>query len=253
MNPKSKSEIEIMRQGGKMLATILNKLAESVAPGMTPIDLSKMAAEQVKKYKLQPVLLGYKMGGLTYPDLICISINQEVVHGIPSKRAIKEGDVVKIDLTVGYKGMVVDSALTTFAGKNPSADIVRLMKGTKASLDAGVAAISGSGTRVGDISAAIQNVLNKYKLGIVRDLVGHGVGYGVHEAPNIPNYGAAGTGPTLGAGMTLAIEPMATLGDWAVDIAKDGWTVVTQDNSLAAHFEHTVLITEDGAEILTAL
>jgi methionyl aminopeptidase len=129
--------------------------------------------------------------------------------------------------------------------------VKRLIDGTKKSLEAGIAAIKGSGTRVGDIAAAVQNVLDRQKLGIVRDLVGHGVGYDIHEAPNIPNYGSAGNGPALSAGMTIAIEPMATLGDWHIKIAKDGWTIETADGSLGAHFEHTVLITEDGAEILT--
>ncbi|MBX4199390.1 M24 family metallopeptidase, partial [Candidatus Saccharibacteria bacterium] len=137
--------------------------------------------------------------------------------------------------------------------KSPSADVKRLLEGSKRSLLAGIDAIKGDGTRVGDISAAVQDVLDKNKLGIVKDLVGHGVGYGVHEEPNIPNYGVRGTGPVLMSGMTIAIEPMATLGDWRVDFLKDGWTVVSRDGTLSAHFEHTVLITDDGAEILTSL
>ncbi len=253
MSPKTPAEIEIMREGGKRLATILNELAQKVEPGITGKDIAALASDQIKKNQLQPVLLGYKVGGLSYPDVMCISINDEVVHGIPSKQAIKSGDLVKLDVTVAYKGMIVDSALTVVAGTNSSADVKRLMDGTKRSLEAGIAAISGSGTKVGDIGAAIQDVLQKNQLGIVRDLVGHGVGYDVHEAPNVPNYGHSGTGPTLAAGMTIAIEPMATLGDWQVDILDDGWTIVTHDHSLAAHFEHTVLITEDGAEILTTL
>jgi len=174
-----------------------------------------------------------------------------VVHGIPKNNPFKDGDLVKLDLTLGYKSMVVDSALTVIAGENTSPDIKRLVEGTKKSLDAGISAIKGSGTRVGDIASAVQKVLDQYKLGIIRDLVGHGVGYDIHEAPNIPNYGSAGTGPVLSAGMTIAIEPMATLGDWQIKLAKDGWTIATRDGSLGAHFEHTVLITEDGAEILT--
>jgi methionyl aminopeptidase len=135
----------------------------------------------------------------------------------------------------------------------PSSEVKRLVEGTKESLEAGIDAIKGSGTRVGDIGSAVQKVLDHYKLGVIRDLVGHGVGYGIHEDPNIPNYGMAGTGPVLSAGMTIAIEPMATLGDWRVNFSKDGWTVVTRDGSLGAHFEHTVLITEKGAEILTTV
>lgn len=247
MNPKSAAEIELMRQGGKKLATILDTLVAEVQPGVSPKDISALAAEQIKKAGMQPVVLGYE----GFPDVLCISVNEEVVHGIPGSRKFQDGDVVKLDLTLGYKGLVTDSARTVIAGTKTNADVKRLVEGTRRALDAGIAAIMGSGTRVGDIAAATQKVMDRYKLGIVRDLVGHGVGYGIHEAPNIPNYGVSGSGPVLSAGMTIAIEPMATLGDWRINIAKDGWTVVTRDHSLAAHFEHTVLITENAAEILT--
>lgn len=247
MSPKSVAEIDIMRQGGKKLATILNSLAAEVKPGISPKDISALAAERIKKAGMQPVVLGYE----GFPDVLCISVNNEVVHGIPGSRKFQDGDVVKLDLTLGYKGLVTDSARTVIAGTNINADVKRLVEGTRRALEAAIAAIKGNGTRVGDIAAAAQKVMDRYKLGIVRDLVGHGVGYGIHEAPNVPNYGVSGSGPVLSAGMTIAIEPMATLGDWRINIAKDGWTVVTRDHSLAAHFEHTVLITEDGAEILT--
>jgi methionyl aminopeptidase len=249
VNPKSLSEIETMREGGRKLAVILNGLADRVAEGITPVDISKIAAEQIKKAKMQPVVLGYE----GFPDVICISVNEGVVHGIPNNKTFKDGDVVKLDLTLGYKSLVVDSALTVIVGKNPSSDVKRLVEGTKKSLEAGIGAIKGSGTRVGDIGSAVQDVLEHYKLGVIRDMVGHGVGYGIHEDPNIPNYGARGTGPVLSAGMTIAIEPMATLGDWRINIAKDGWTIVTRDGSLGAHFEHTILITENSAEILTTI
>lgn len=248
MRPKTEKEIELMREAGKVLAQILAKLSDAVQPGVTPAELSALAANELKKTGMHPVLLGYQ----GYPDIICISINDAVVHGIPGKLPINEGDVVKLDFTISHKGMVVDAATTVFASEHaPPADIKRLLEGTKRALDAGIGAIHGDGTRVGDIASAIQNVLNKYKLGIVRDLVGHGVGYGVHEEPNVPNYGVSGTGPALLAGATIAIEPMATLGGWQVNMLKDDWTVVTRDGSLAAHFEHTVLITDKGAEILT--
>jgi methionyl aminopeptidase len=249
MNPKSPSEIEIMREGGKMLATILNDLVDMVAPGVTPKNIAKSAAEQIKKAGMQPVVLGYE----GFPDVICISVNQEIVHGIPKSKPIKDGDIVKLDLTLGHKSMVVDSARTVIAGTTASADAKRLVDGTKKSLEAGIAAIKGSGTRVGDIASAVQKVLDQHKLGVIRDLVGHGVGYDIHEQPNIPNYGVAGTGPILSAGMTIAIEPMASLGDWQIGVAKDGWTIVMKDGSLGAHFEHTVLVTQDGAEILTTI
>jgi methionyl aminopeptidase len=229
------------------LAEILDNLSKQVVPGVKPKDIAKSAAEQIKKAGMQPVVLGYE----GFPDVICISVNNAIVHGIPKNDLIKGGDVVKLDLTLGYKSMVVDSARTIIAGTSTNSDVKRLVEGTKKSLDAGINAIKGSGTRVGDIGAAVQKVLEQYKLGIIRDMVGHGVGYDIHEAPNIPNYGVAGTGPVLSAGMTIAIEPMASLGDWHINISKDNWTVVMSDGSLGAHFEHTVLITEDGAEILT--
>jgi methionyl aminopeptidase len=248
MNPKSAAEIEIMRQGGKKLATILNDLAKKVEIGVKSKDIAKIAADEIKKAGMQPVVLGYE----GFPDVICISVNAGIVHGIPNDKPFKDGDVVKLDLTLGYKGLVVDSALTVVVGK-ANADTKRLVEGTRKSLEAGIAAIKGSGTRVGDIASAVQKILDQQKLGIIRDMVGHGVGYGIHEDPNIPNYGVPGTGPVLSAGMTIAIEPMASLGDWQINISRDGWTVVMRDGSLGAHFEHTVLITEKGAEILTTV
>ncbi len=248
MQPKSEKEIELMRQGGKLLAKILRKLAGEVKPGVTPKDIAASAAAQVKAAGLTPILLGYE----GFSDVMCVSVNDGIVHGLPGKKPFAAGDVVKLDLTVANKGLVVDSALTIIAGDKPlPADVKRLIEGTKKALDAGIAAIKGDGTRVGDISAAVQDVLDKDKLGIIRDLVGHGVGHSIHEQPNVPNYGVAGTGPVLHAGNTIAIEPMASVGDWHIKVGSDGWTITMADSSLGAHFEHTVLITEDGAEILT--
>jgi methionyl aminopeptidase len=246
MHPKSTAEIEIMREGGRRLATILNQLKEMIQPGVKPTDISQAARAEIKKAGLKPVVLGYD----NFPDVMCVSVNDVIVHGVPQAKPTKDGDVVKLDLTLGYKSLVVDSAITVLAGNKRSADVKRLVEGTKKALDAGIAAIRGDGSRVGDISEAVQNELEKHKLGVIRDLVGHGIGHKIHEDPNIPNYGLSGTGPLLSAGMTIAIEPMASLGDWHVNIKKDG-TVVMRDGSLSAHFEHTVLITEDGAEILT--
>lgn len=248
MRPKTDKEIQLMREGGRELARILNLLAGRVKVGVSGAEIAAEAAAQIKAAGLQPVLRGYH----GYPDCICISVNEGVVHGIPSKNKFNEGDVVKLDLAVGNQGMIVDSALTVVAtNKALSPDVKRLLDGTKHALEIGISAVKGAGTKVGDISAAIEDELNKYKLGIVRDLVGHGVGYSVHEEPNVPNYGSKGKGATLPTGVTIAIEPMATLGGWQVGILKDGWTIVTRDQSLSAHFEHTVLVTEDGAEILT--
>lgn len=249
MRAKTPTEIEIMRTGGKKLATVLQSLAKKVQPGVSPRELADIAEQEVKKAGLQAVLKGYE----GFPDVLCISVNDAIVHGLPSKKALKEGDVIKLDLTVSYKNLVVDSAISVYVGQKPPADIKRLLEGTERSLYAGIDAISGDGTRVGDISAAVQDVLNEYKLGIIRDLVGHAVGDKIHEEPNIPNYGVAGTGPVLPAGVTIAVEPMASLGDWHIDTAKDDWTVLMRDGSIGAHFEHTVLITQDGAEILTDL
>lgn len=247
MKPKTDQEIELMRQGGKKLADILNGLEKEVKVGVTPRDISQIAAKLIKKNGLSPILLGYE----GFSDVMCISVNDAIVHGLPSKKAFRDGDLVKLDLTIANKGMVVDSATTVYVGARPPADVKRLLEGTKKSLEAAISAIKGDGTRVGDISSAAQVILDKYKLGIIRDLVGHGVGHNIHEQPNVPNYGVSGTGPILHAGDTIAIEPMASLGDWRIKLAKDGWTISMVDGSLGAHFEHTVLITDDGAEILT--
>lgn len=248
MRAKTPTDLENMRAGGQLLAAILRDLAGKVKPGITPKDLSADAAGQIKKHKMQPVVLGYD----GFPDVMCISVNDAIVHGIPGRQPIRSGDLVKLDLTLGYKGMINDSAVTVLAGGHGSAGVQRLLDGTKAALDAGIAAIKGEGTRVGDISQAVQDVLEKeYKLGVIRELVGHGVGYQIHEAPNIPNYGVAGTGPVLHTGMTIAIEPMAALGDWHITVGKDKNTIYMKDGSLGAHFEHTVLITDNSAEILT--
>jgi methionyl aminopeptidase len=248
MRAKTPADLDNMRAGGKLLAGILKDLASKVKPGVTPKELSADAAAQIEKHGMQAVVLGYE----GFPDVICISVNEAIVHGIPGNQPIRQGDLVKLDLTLGYKGMINDSAVSVIAGGHGSAGVQRLLDGTKAALNAGIAAIKGDGTRVGDISQAVQDVLEKeYKLGVIRELVGHGVGYQIHEAPNIPNFGVTGTGPLLHPGMTIAIEPMASLGDWHIAVAKDKNTIIMKDGSLGAHFEHTILITETGAEILT--
>lgn len=250
MKPKTPEEINIMREGGRRLADLLQNTASQAIPGRSTKFLADFVRKELKKLQLTSATLGFE----GYNEVICTSLNDHIVHGVPStKQVLSEGDLLGIDITVKYKGLVVDSAVTVFVGdkKNISPDIKRLLEGSEQALNAGIAAVRGSGTRVGDISGAIQSVLDKHRLGIVRDLVGHGVGYDIHEEPNIPNYGVAGTGPTLKAGMTICIEPMATLGDWKVKVLPDKWTVATVDGSLSAHFEHTVLVTEDGAEVLT--
>lgn len=246
---KKPHEIEVMREGGRILATTLQLLKDTIAPGMTTKDVAEAAAAELKRLGGTPSTLGYH----GYPDVICISVNDEVVHGIPSKkRTLAKGDIVGLDLCVTYKGMITDAAITVVVGTTGDNKVAKLLRDTEAALHEGIAAVR-AGCNVGDISAAVQAVLEPKGYGIVRDLVGHGVGHELHEEPNIPNYGRAGKGPVLQAGMTIAIEPMATLGGYEVFVEADQWTIRTRDGSLAAHFEHTVLVTEDGAEILTSL
>jgi len=244
---KNSSEIAAMRESGRMLATVLKMLSKKTAVGMTTKDLANIAASELKILGGSPAFLGYQ----GFPDVLCTSINQEVVHGIPSvNRVLQEGDIVSLDFGVIYKGMITDGAISLLVGKPKSQKYVDLVKYTEQSLLEGIATVK-DGVRIGDIGAAIEKELNKHKYGIVRDLVGHGVGHELHEDPNIPNYGRANTGVRLKKHMTIAIEPMSTLGGDRVYVANDGWTVQTWDDSWSAHFEHTVLINDNDAEILT--
>ncbi len=244
---KTPTEIAAMRESGRMLATVLEVLRPLTQPGVTTQQLADRAASELKSLGGEPAFLGYQ----GFPDVICISVNDEVVHGIPSaERVIREGDIVGLDFGVSYKGMITDAAISVIAGKPLKPAHRKLLQLTEESLAAGIAVVH-DGVRTGDIGAAVEAILKPHGYGIVRDLVGHGVGHHVHEDPNIPNYGRANTGPWLQAGMTIAIEPMATLGTERVYMHEDGWTVATYDGSRSAHFEHTVLITEEGAEILT--
>lgn len=238
-----------MRTAGKMLATVLALLSDRVTAGMSTKDLADIAASEVKSLGGKPSFLGQ----YGFPDVICISVNDEVVHGIPkTSHMIKEGDIISMDFGVTYNGMITDSARSVIVGEPKSKQHVTLLQTTEDSLYAGLATLH-HGVKVGDIGNAIERVLIGKKLGIVRDLVGHGVGHELHEEPNIPNYGKKGRGDQLSAGMTIAIEPMATIGSEGVVVDPDGWTIRTKDHSLSAHFEHTVLITESGSEILTEL
>jgi methionyl aminopeptidase len=244
---KTDDEITAMRESGRMLGTVLQVLKQRLQVGMSTQDLADIARKELQALGGEPTFLGL----YGFPDVLCVSVNDEVVHGLPShKRVIKDGDIVSMDFGVTYKGMITDSAITVIAGSQRDKKKQELVAATEQSLLAGVAVLR-DGVRVGDLAAAIQEVLDEAGLGIVRDLVGHGVGHELHEDPNIPNFGRKGTGVELRAGMTIAIEPMATLGSHKVYVDADGWTVRSSDGSLAAHFEHTVLITDDGAEILT--
>lgn len=246
---KTPSELAAMRESGAMLATVLGTLKDRIEAGMSTKDIANLAREELAKLGGAPAFLGYQ----GFPDVICISVNDEVVHGIPkSDKIIGAGDIVGLDFGVNYKGMITDSAISVVVGKWRNSRDKLLVQGTHEALSAGIEAVHDR-VRTGDIGAVIEAVLKRYKFGIVRDLVGHGVGHALHEDPNIPNYGRANTGPWLEAGMTIAIEPMATLGTDTVYMAPDEWTILTYDGSRSAHFEHTVLITTDGAEILTQL
>jgi methionyl aminopeptidase len=247
MRPKTQEEIANMRIAGGMLARVLEVLKNSIKPGMTTQELDDIARNELQKLGGNAPFLGYQ----GFPATLCVSVNEEVVHGIPGSRIIQDGDIVGMDYGVEYRGMITDSAITVGVGQ-VSPEAQQLMDITKKSMMAGIKAVK-AGAHVGDISAAVEAVLKPAGYGIVEDLAGHGVGDSLHEEPWIPNFGKAGKGPVLEAGMTICIEPMATLGGKKVRIAKDGWTVYTKDMSLAAHFEHTILVTEKGHEILTEL
>lgn len=247
---KTASEIEAMRQGGKILATILDNLKKYVKVGMSEIEADEWVANEIIRMGAEAT---YKTDEVKFPNVICISVNDEIVHSIPTDYKFEKGDVASFDLVITYKGMKTDSAFTMVVGEEPKGIKKHLLNYTERSLYAGIDAIKGS-VRVGDIGAAIEKTLNDGKLGIIRDLVGHGVGHKMQQAPEVPNYGRKGIGVLLVPGDTIAIEPMATLGGEDIKTDEDdGWTIKTRDGSLAAHFEHTVLITETGAEILTKI
>lgn len=249
--PKTDAQIQAMREGGRMLATIFDGLKKQLKPGMTGLEADAWVAGEIVRLGAEAT---YKTSEVGFPNVICISVNDAVVHGVPTDEPFEKGDVVGFDLVIAYKGMKTDSAFTTVIGEAPSGAVKHLISQTERSLHAGIDAIKGDGTHIGDISAAVESVLAGAKLGIVRELVGHGVGLEMHMPPEVPNYGMKGTGPVLRAGDTIAIEPMASLGDERVrGPLEDNWTYATRDGSLSAHFEHTVLITQDGAEILTTL
>lgn len=246
---KTPQQIQAMRQGGQILAGIYSDLKSYVQPGMSEREIDAWVGAQIKQ---RGAIATYQTDEVNFPAAICISVNDEIVHGIPTDRVLEVGDVVSFDLVITYKGMKTDSAFTMVVGEKPSGAVKHLLSLTERSLYAGIEAIKGP-VYTGDIGHSIEAVLTKGKLGVVRELVGHGVGLEMHMPPEIPNYGRAGRGVLLQPGDTIAIEPMATLGKEKIRPEDDGWTISTADGSLAAHFEHTVLITEDGAEILTQL
>jgi len=242
---KSASELDAMRRVNQMTARVRDRLAAEVAPGIATLEIANLAQKLIREAGGVSAFYGYH----GFPGHVCISVNDEVVHGIPGRRVLKEGDLVSIDTGISFQDFIGDTAITVAVGEiDPEKQ--RLMDITKASLDAGIAnAVEGN--RLGDISNAIQTVVEAAGFSIVRDFVGHGIGREMHEDPQIPNFGKPGRGPKLKAGMTLAIEPMVNLGKGKVRVLDDKWTVVTRDGSVSAHFEHTVAVAKTEAEILT--
>jgi methionyl aminopeptidase len=242
---KGPEEIALMRQAGRAVGEVLDMLRQELRPGLMLKKLDDIVRREFAKRKVEPTFLGYQ----GYPARACVSLNDEVVHGIPDRRVLQEGDIVSIDLGATYKGFVGDAAITAGVGRiSPEAE--RLVRVTEEALWQGIKA-ARAGARLGQISAAIQTHAEGSGFSVVREYVGHGVGRSMHEEPQVPNFGPPDRGPLLQKGMTLALEPMVTAGSWQTKKDSDGWTVRTADGSLAAHFEHTIVITEGEAEVLT--
>lgn len=242
---KSKEEIELMRKAGYLVSLTHQYLKSLIKPGITTKELDLRAEKFIKEHDGIPTCKGYE----GFPATLCVSVNDEVVHGIPGKRKLRNGDIVTIDMVIGYHGYQGDAAWTYAVG-SISEDKKYLMEHTEKALYEGIKQVK-PGNHIGDISHAIEVYATKYNLGVVKELVGHGIGTEMHEDPDVPNYGKAGTGPKLKPGMVICIEPMLNLGSASVGILDDDWTIVTEDGSSSAHYEHTVLVTEDGYEILT--
>lgn len=244
---KSHDEIEKMRRAGQVTREVLELVREHVKPGATTLDLERVAEARLKELGVKAAFKGYH----GYPCALCTSVNNEVVHGIPSKkRVLKEGDIVSVDFGVVIDGYYGDSAITVPVGEKIAPTTERLLKVTEASLHAGIAMVK-PGATLGDIGAAVQQVVEAEGFSVVRDFVGHGIGSQMHEEPQVPNYGHPGRGMKLRSGMVIAIEPMVNVGSPDVRVLRDGWTAVTTDGSMSAHFEHTVAVTDTGARILT--
>ena len=244
---KSAREIGLMRAGGHILADVVDHLRETVKPGLSTLEIDEDVEAFIRSRGALPAFKGYR----GFPATVCISINDEVVHGIPSAhRRIKEGDIVGLDLGCIVEGYYADCAFTLAIGDVPP-KVQQLLDITRESLDAAIAECR-AGRRLSDVSHAVQAHVERHGFSVVRAFVGHGIGRALHEDPQIPNFGDPGRGPQLRPGMVLAIEPMVTMGSWEVKVLDDGWTAVTRDGSLAAHFEHTIAVTDDGPEVLTS-
>jgi methionyl aminopeptidase len=250
---KSRREIETMRRAGRLVAEVLALVETAIRPGVTAAELDALAEAHIRRSGGLPSFKGYRLDDDSppFPGSICVSIDDEVVHGLPDERVIRQGDLVSIDAGAIVDGWHGDAARTFFVGE-PAAEIAAFMETTRLALMAGIAA-AVTGARIGDISAAVEDVAAAGGYGIVEECVGHGIGTSMHEAPDVPNYRTRAMGLRLEPGLCLAIEPMLTLGSPAVGLLDDGWTIVTRDGSLACHFEHTIAITADGPEILTTV
>jgi methionyl aminopeptidase len=248
---KSPREIEVMRRANIIVAEVLEELRQKVAPGVTTLELDSLAEELTLKKKAVPAFKGYSVAGRVFPRCLCVSINDEIVHGIPSNRALREGDIVGLDYGVIYEGFYGDSAVTVGVGK-VSDQARRLMQVTREALYNGIEQLR-EGKRLGDLGSVVQKTAERAGFSVVRAFVGHGIGKKLHEEPPVPNYGEPDRGIRLKEGMVLAIEPMINAGGHEVEIKEDGWTAVTRDGSLAAHFEHSVAITKHDPYILSQL
>ena len=242
---KSERETTAMRQAGRIVATILGILSEQVRPGMKTKELDVIAAREIERLGAKSSFKGYR----GFPANLCVSVNDEIVHGIPGERVLDEGDIVSFDFGAIFKGFQGDAAVTVGVGEI-SSQAKQLIETTEGALKASIA-VAYPGVRLGDISAAIQNYAESRGYSVVREYTGHGIGREMHEEPQIPNFGSPRVGPVLKKGMTLALEPMVNVGDWRTRLGNDHWVVLTADGSLAAHFEHTIAITNDEPEVLT--
>jgi methionyl aminopeptidase len=249
---KSDADLKPMRRAGQIVAEVLSRLREEVRPGITTLELDRIAEEMTLERGAFPAFKGYQVGTRIFPASLCVAVNDEVVHGIPSaSRVLRDGDIVGIDFGVQFQGYYADAALTVPVGE-VSSQALKLLTITREALDAGIEALK-VGNRLGDLSHAIQKHAEGAGFSIVREFVGHGIGRRLHEEPQVPNFGEPGKGRLLREGMVLAIEPMVNLGAPGVFLKEDGWTAVTRDGSLSAHFEHSVALTAEGPEVLTAL
>ncbi len=250
---KSLDEVDKMRRAGRIVAGTIDRVLAAVRPQVTTAQLDRVAETYIREQGATPSFKGYRGANAAppFPGSICTSLNEEIVHGIPSDRRVNEGDLLKLDFGAIWEGFHGDSAVTVIVGDAPSADAEKLVRVTEEALEAGISQIRPGG-RLSDIGAAVEQVAVGAGFEVVREYVGHGIGRDMHEDPQIPNYGKPGRGPLLKPGLVVAVEPMVNAGGWETSLRSDGWTVVTKDGSLSAHFEHTIAVTEDGHEVLTA-